>query len=900
MKKLFRAEKLSFLLVLILFGAAQTAFAQTTQFTYQGRFTDSTAVQPTNGTYEMQFKAFDAATNGNQFASTVTLPTVQVVNGIFTVSLDYGAQTFRGADVFLEIAARPAGSANAFTTLAPRQQFTSSPYAIQSFNARNATIANDSMNLGGFPANQYVQINDVRLTDDRNPLAGSANYVQNQNSAVQPTANFNISGTGAADSFNALTQFNIGGNRVLSVQGSVNLFAGVNAGTANTGGNSNTFVGNFSGNANINGTNNAFFGTDSGRNNQTNNNSFFGRSSGFANIGGANNSFFGLDSGRFNVAGNNNAFFGYSSGANNLSDSNSFFGYQAGVSNTTGSNNTMLGYNANVTANNLNFATAIGAGASVSTSNTIVLGTASISTEVPGTLKVFTLGAAGGTSLCRNAANQIATCTGGGAGGNFIQNSTVLQPSSDFNISGGGTLGGTLSANIVNSTTNFRIGNVAVFSTPNQTSVVAGQSSNFALLGSDSTFIGYKTGAAANSFSQANTFIGSNSGTTTTSGGNNSFVGKDAGLFNTSGSLNSFFGSGAGLSNTTAGANSFFGYESGKLNSTGTRNAFFGFQAGLSSATVNDNSFFGYQSGLATTGANNSFFGSLSGNANNSGSKNAFFGSSSGKVNNTGSDNAFFGNLSGSTNTSGSSNTFVGSQSGDTNTIGSDNTFVGFGAGGTLSSDSTVIGANAETLGDGNTTVGIGAFSKGNNNTNIGNGSSTNFGDFNTTIGYQARVRQFPGSNSPVTNSTAIGAGAVVDSDNTIVLGTSQEFVKIPGSLNVSSNVFASQVTASQLVITGGSLKMTTVQQATNTGNHLLCINGNGFLSRCPFSTSNDNLTGSTEVPNAQLETQTNQINVQQLQINQQAEQLKQQQETIDALKKFVCASNPTAAVCQK
>ena len=35
--------------------------AQTTTFTYQGRFTDSTVVQPTNGVYNMSFKLFGAA-----------------------------------------------------------------------------------------------------------------------------------------------------------------------------------------------------------------------------------------------------------------------------------------------------------------------------------------------------------------------------------------------------------------------------------------------------------------------------------------------------------------------------------------------------------------------------------------------------------------------------------------------------------------------------------------------------------------------------------------------------------------------------------------------------------------------------------------------------------------------
>ena len=67
------------------------AFAQTTTFTYQGRFTDSTVVQPTNGVYNMQFALFDAVAGGNQIGATITVPAVSVVNGIFTVPLDYTA-----------------------------------------------------------------------------------------------------------------------------------------------------------------------------------------------------------------------------------------------------------------------------------------------------------------------------------------------------------------------------------------------------------------------------------------------------------------------------------------------------------------------------------------------------------------------------------------------------------------------------------------------------------------------------------------------------------------------------------------------------------------------------------------------------------------------------------------
>ena len=55
-----------------------------------------------------------------------------------------------------------------------------------------------------------------------------------------------------------------------------------------------------------------------------------------------------------------------------------------GNSNTTGDNNTIIGNNADVGANNLNFATAIGSDAVVSTSNTVVLGRSADTVLVPG------------------------------------------------------------------------------------------------------------------------------------------------------------------------------------------------------------------------------------------------------------------------------------------------------------------------------------------------------------------------------------------------------------------------------------------------------------------------------------------------------------------------------------
>ena len=362
MFNLLNAKKFALLLSIALILSA-SIFAQTTQFTYQGRFNDASVPSPTNGTYQMEFKAFDAVSGGNQFASTVTLPTVQVVNGIFTVTLDFGAQTFQGANVFLEISVRPSGNPNPYTILNPRQKVTSAPYSIQSLKSITALNADNAANLGGIAANQYVQTTDARMSDARTPTAGSFSYIQNTNS-TQPFASFNVSGNGTVGAIlsgnivNSSTQYNINNSRVLSIGGTNNIFAGIGAGTANTGGSANSFFGNFAGASNTNGDANAFFGRSSGANNQS----------------GSGNSFFGVSAGGSNISGMSNSFFGKNAGISTTAGNNSFFGAGAGFGNTVGSNNTLIGFSANVGGVNPSNATAIGANALVTQSNSLVLG----------------------------------------------------------------------------------------------------------------------------------------------------------------------------------------------------------------------------------------------------------------------------------------------------------------------------------------------------------------------------------------------------------------------------------------------------------------------------------------------------------------------------------------------
>jgi len=117
--------------VLFVLISAAAVVAQTTTFTYQGRFTDSGSAA--NGTYDMQFKLFDSASvgSGTQIGATITNAVVTVSSGVFTVQLDYGAAAFPGADRFLETGVRPAGSSSPYTILSPRQQLTSAVYAIR-------------------------------------------------------------------------------------------------------------------------------------------------------------------------------------------------------------------------------------------------------------------------------------------------------------------------------------------------------------------------------------------------------------------------------------------------------------------------------------------------------------------------------------------------------------------------------------------------------------------------------------------------------------------------------------------------------------------------------------------------------------------------------------------------
>ena len=187
-----------------------------------------------------------------------------------------------------------------------------------------------------------------------------------------PASKLDVNGSINLSVGNRLT---IGGINFLNANGTRNIAIGDGSGAANTTGTDNAFIGYQAGKLNTTGVNNAFIGRQAGAANTGGSNLVIvGNRAGYANTTGSDNSFLGFQAGLSNTIGSGNNFFGKWAGKlNTTGGNNSFFGTQAGQSNSTGSQNTYVGYKADGGAALTN-ATAIGANATVSQSNSVVLG----------------------------------------------------------------------------------------------------------------------------------------------------------------------------------------------------------------------------------------------------------------------------------------------------------------------------------------------------------------------------------------------------------------------------------------------------------------------------------------------------------------------------------------------
>ena len=232
-----------------------------------------------------------------------------------------------------------------------------------------------------------------------------------------------------------------------------------------------------------------------------------------------------------------------------------------------------------------------------------------------------------------------------------------------------------------------------------------------------------------------------------------------------------------------------------------------------------------------TTGYMNVGIGWNSLNKNTTGGRNiAIGGSEALDANTTGSNNLAIGDRSMTYNVSGQSNVAIGSNSLLNNNSGNYNTMVGVEAGsgirtesGNTGNDNVGLGYRALQLnysGDRNVAIGWDALRRTKGSSNIGLGYMAGWynvdGNNNTFIGKQAGIGA--GNATNLSNTTAIGANAIVDASNKIQLG--------------DSNITNIETSGS---ITAGAI---TIPNTDGSANQVLKTDGSGTLSWTSIDTS--------------------------------------------------------------
>jgi hypothetical protein len=454
------------------------------------------------------------------------------------------------------------------------------------------------------------------------------------------------------------------------------------------------------------------------------------------------------NTGTNNVAIGYESMYGNSSGGSNVAvGANAGYGLTGPgtYANTTGSNDTFIGYNAAPgTATQLSNATAIGANASVTASNSLILGNSltgvGIGTTAPQTL----LTVAGPISLQAPSTTNITATT-----------YTVLATDSSLIFTPAATTTVTLPAaasfpgrilwmsntaafTIISASSNVipQIGSAAGTAIlpatagtwaelqSNGTSWVIMASNTFSVggtinglgdaqadytnnnleLGNASTKVAITGGALRD------TMVGvgaGHPGSLTAAANDNTSLGYQAMQGNTSGNANTALGETAMYTNTTGYGNIAIGYQALYYNSAKQYSVAIGYQA------------LGNFNGAAATPSGNTAIGTMAQEG-----------------------------LTGAS-TTGTNNTTVGYQALINDTSGNNNTAIGYQA---LNSMTTGNSTNSN-----NTALGYQAGQAG---------TAITTGDDNTLLGYQAQV-----NNAAAVNRTAIGSGAIAATDNTVQLG---------------------------------------------------------------------------------------------------------------------------------
>ena len=183
-----------------LLSASVDAQPITSAFTYQGELLDNDALA--EGLYDLRFRLYEGVASGLQIGPTICVNDIDIIDGTFTVELDFGT-VFFGSNRYIEIDVRKdtglsCANTTGYVTLAPRQKLTATPYAAYAMvaaaadfatnattaaSATSATSAANSTNLNGQPASFYTNASnltgtlpDARLSTNVTTLSGTQTF----------------------------------------------------------------------------------------------------------------------------------------------------------------------------------------------------------------------------------------------------------------------------------------------------------------------------------------------------------------------------------------------------------------------------------------------------------------------------------------------------------------------------------------------------------------------------------------------------------------------------------------------------------------------------------------------------------------------------------------------------
>ncbi len=166
-----------------------------TSFTYQGDLQVievSGRTVPGNGQFDFTFTLFDNESTGSTVGAPFTADNVTVIDGIFTVEMDFGVEPYTGDQLWLQVAVRNGVDTGPYTDLLPRQALKPAPFAILSELVSEGSVGE----LEVVPSEVQVRINETC------PAGSSIRIVNEDGSVVCETdsdeQNLSLAGTNIA------------------------------------------------------------------------------------------------------------------------------------------------------------------------------------------------------------------------------------------------------------------------------------------------------------------------------------------------------------------------------------------------------------------------------------------------------------------------------------------------------------------------------------------------------------------------------------------------------------------------------------------------------------------------------------------------------------------------------